>query len=79
MGLLLEMVDGEIDIYFPALNKSTMPQALVIYGVISKLLSAEGHNQNRNQMHISDDNVGSIDVSNKASTYFSLSSSYEAK
>jgi len=79
ISLFEEMIKGEIEIYFPALLGKKLPQLLGIYGILDKLLASEGHKENRNQMHISDDNVGTIDVSNKANTYFSLAGTYEAK
>lgn len=79
IALFEELIKGEIEIHFPALVGKPIPQLLGIYGILDKLLASEGHKENRNQMHISDDNVGTIDVSNKAQTYFSLASSYEGK
>ncbi len=79
IALFEEMVRGEIEIHFPVLLTRQMPQLLGIYGILDKLLASEGHKENRNQMNISDDNVGTIDVSNKAQIYFSLAGTYEAK
>jgi len=79
IAMMEELLKGEIEIFYPALMHKKIPMLLAVYGILDKLLASEGHKENRNQINIVDDNVGAIDVSNKAQTYFSLAASYEAK
>lgn len=74
-----EAVKDDILMFYPALKARKLPVSLVIYGILSKLFAAEAAKQNRNQMNINDDNVGAIDVSNKASQYLSFSQQYEQR
>ena len=68
----------ELCIIYPALisRRDTIPSVVIAQGVISKLMEAVGHQENRNKMTISDDNVGQIDMSNKADKYFAISNVY---
>ena len=79
IGFYEELISDEVEINFPALRNKALPKTLIIYGILEKLLASEGNKENRNQMNISDDNVGTIDLSNKASQYFNIASTYEAK
>jgi len=76
-----EDVKNEIVLMYPALtpNKDKLPDILVIYGIISKLMESVANQENRNQMTVGDDNVGQIDFSNKADKYLSLASYYNQK
>jgi len=71
----------EITLEIPSLRfrKNEIHELILLYGVISKLLEAAAHQENRNQMAISDDNVGQIDFSNKGDKYFNLSAMYMQK
>lgn len=71
----------ELVIQYPALmsKKEILPDVIIIPGVIAKLMEAEAHNQIRNQMHLSDDNVGQIDYSNKGEKYFNVATAYNGR
>ena len=78
----IELFDGdsrdELCILYPVLlsKRDTIPDVVISQGVISKLMESVGHQENRNKMTISDDNVGQIDMSNKADKYFGISNAY---
>ncbi len=71
----------ELCIMYPALlsKRDTIPDVVIMQGVISKLMESVGHQENRNKMTISDDNVGQIDMSNKADKYFGIANAYYAR
>ena len=71
----------ELVLTIPSLTgrKATLPDQIILYGVISKLMEAVAQQENRNQMQIGDDNVGQIDFSNKADKYLSMASIYQQK
>ncbi len=73
-----EVIRDELCIMYPVLlsKRDTIPEIVIIPGVISKLMEAVGHQENRNKMTISDDNVGQIDMSNKADKYFGIANAY---
>jgi hypothetical protein len=75
-----EFID-EIVLTIPSLisKRENLPGPILMAGVISKLMEAEGQRENRNQMSISDDNVGQIDYSNKSDKYFNIASMYQQK
>lgn len=68
----------ELCVMYPALlsKRDTLPDIIIAQGVISKLMESVGHQENRNKMTISDDNVGQIDMSNKADKYFGIANAY---
>jgi hypothetical protein len=70
----------EICLEIPALTpkKKTIPDIIIMHGVIARLLESVAHQENRNQMSISDDNVGQIDFSNKSEKYFSIANMYRS-
>ncbi len=68
----------ELCIMYPVLmsKRDVIPDVVIMPGIISKLMESVGHQENRNKMTISDDNVGQIDMSNKADKYFGISNAY---
>jgi len=81
----IEMFDRDIReelcFLYPALKGriKTIPEIVLLPGIISKLMEAVAHQENRNQMSIGDDNVGQIDYSNKADKYFAIAAAYQSK
>ncbi len=71
----------EIILEIPALTarKDVIPDQIILQGVIAKLLESAAHQEARNQMSISDDNVGQIDFSNKSEKYFNIANMYTSK
>ncbi len=71
----------ELVLMIPALKAQigTIPDLIIINGIISKLMEAVAQQENRNQMSVGDDNVGQIDFSNKADKYLALSQNYYNK
>ena len=74
-------VREELVLIIPALEAQIghISDIIVIQGIISKLMESVAHQENRNQMNVSDDNVGQIDFSNKADKYLSLAQMYHDK
>ena len=68
----------ELILLYPAFTakRDVIPDIVIAQGVVSKLMEAVGHEQVRNQMGISDNNVGQIDMSNKGDKYFGIANSY---
>ena len=74
-------VREELTLQIPSLitRKEKLPDLIVVYGIIAKLMEAAANQENRNQMTISDDNVGQIDYSNKGEKYLSVANFYNQK
>ena len=71
----------ELCIIYPALlsKRDVLPDIVIMQGIIANLMESVGHQENRNKMTISDDNVGQIDMSNKADKYFGIASAYRER
>ena len=71
----------ELCLFYPALlsKRDTLPDVVIVQGIIAKLMEAVGHQELRNKMTISDDNVGQIDMSNKADKYFGIANVYSER
>ena len=76
-----EDIREEITLEIPSLaqRKNNIPDLIIIPGIIASILESVAHQENRNQMVISDDNVGQIDYSNKSDKYFNIAAMYRQK
>jgi len=81
IGMFYKDVQEELEFLYPVLRGKTkfLPDVVWVYLILSKLLESQANLENRNQMQISDDNVGQIDFSNKMQQYMSLAGMYAEK
>ena len=76
---LAQDAEDELFANYPALVGKNIPRIAFYYYIIYMLLMSVANQENRNQMTINDNNVGTIDYSNKASQYMSLAEAYRQK
>ena len=69
-------VNDFLNSFYPALDTNDIPKMAINYLIISFLLKSVANQELRNQMQINDDNVNTIDYSNKAPQYLQLSDMY---